>query len=280
MVLALGAGGWWGYQSLFDTTSAAAQVTPSRIRAQLLDAVEATYARELAAAEQAADWQERERLREAAAAQRAAQAGRVDDLAETFRQIAEGSKAGSVFTELTRILQEQGVGEALAYVETQRPGILERVRARQAAAVARNRAELEPLLTSARLYATEGKPDEARALYADVLALAPAWPDALDAHRSFLVEQGDLAVIRGDLGAAGRDFRAALERATQLADLEPETEQLALERRRSASNRLGDHAIARGISPGAEARYEQSSLSANASPTPTRATPAGSATCR
>src|SRR5271165_6857840 len=58
--------------------------------------------------------------------------------------------AGStqVFDEMTRILAEEGVDQALAYVATQRPGILEKVEARAIATREKNRADLLPLLKS------------------------------------------------------------------------------------------------------------------------------------
>ncbi len=255
-ILALGGGGWWAYQSLSVKTEAIAVVTPERIRAQLLAAVQDTYRRQLAEAEGLADWKGRERAREAAQAQRAAQSGRVDELTASFEELAAGSKAGSVFAELTRILQEQGVGEALAYMETQRPGILSRVRARRAAAQAKDRAELEPLLTSAGLYAAEGSADAARGIYGEVLGLAPDWPQALDAHRRFLIDQGGLASIRGNLAAAGRDYRLALERAERLVELEPENRDW--QRNLAAAwSWIGDLEVALGHGDTALAAYQR-----------------------
>ena len=191
----------------------------------LLTAVEDAYRDDLAQAEQASDWQERERRREAAEAQRAAQLARIDDLAASFAAIERQGESTSVFKELTRILQEQGVTPALAYMETKRPTILKRVRARQAAARERDRAELEPLLASARLYATQGQADAARGLYGEVLELEPDWPSALHESLGFLIEQGDLAVIHGSLPDAKRDYAEAQARAERLLEVEPKNPQ-------------------------------------------------------
>ncbi|WP_295437847.1 hypothetical protein [uncultured Thiodictyon sp.] len=51
-------------------------------------------------------------------------------LAASFAAIEARGEASSVFTELTRILKEQGVDPALAYVAAKRVGILDQVRAR------------------------------------------------------------------------------------------------------------------------------------------------------
>ncbi len=258
-LLVLGGGGWFAYERLIERTDAIATVTTKRIRTHLLAAVDDAYRRDLAQAEQAADWQERERQREAAEAQRAAQLARVDDLAAYFAEIERQGETTSVFKELTRILQEPGGGvtEALAYMETKRPSILERVRARQAAARERNRAELEPLLTSARLYATQGQADAARGLYGEVLELEPNWPSALHNSLWFLIEQGDLAVIRGSLPDAKRDYAEAQARAERLAAADPSN--AGWQHDLSVSLiKVGDIKAAQGDLAGALSAYEES----------------------
>ena len=114
-LLALGGGGWWAYQALSNKTDAATTVSTARIRAHLLKAVEDTYRRDLEAADRPADWQERERLRKAAEAQRRdTQLARIDDLAASFAEIERQGEATSVFKELTRILRDPGQGVAQA----------------------------------------------------------------------------------------------------------------------------------------------------------------------
>ncbi len=233
-------------------------ITTSHIRAQLQASVDATYRRQKAAAEAiVGDWAARERKLQAAAAQRAAQSERINALAEEFRRIARGPDADSVAKRLARILEEEGPTAALDYIETQRGRIIERIQARRAANRERDRAELEPLLASAGLYATEGAAQQARGLYAQVVELAPHWTDALDAHRWFLIDQGDLAVIRGSLNAAERDFALARRRVDALIALQPEEPRwqhnlgLCLER-------TGDLKVTRGDLDGAQQDFERS----------------------
>ncbi|AHF05466.1 hypothetical protein MARPU_07540 [Marichromatium purpuratum 984] len=227
-------------------------VTTPRLRTQLEASVEATYQRDKDAAEAiVGDWQARQRQLEAAEAQRDAQLARIDALAEEFQRIASGADADSVAKELTRILDEEGPSAALDYIETQRGDIIAHFLKDRAA----NRAKLKPLLASAGLYATEGEVEHARGLYAQVVGLAPDWPEALDTHRGFLIDQADLAVIRGDLDAAERDFTLARQRVDALIALQPEEPRwqhfLAL-----GLDRTGNLKVARGDLDGAQQDYD------------------------
>jgi len=233
-------------------------IDTSRMRAQLLASVDDTYDAQKAAAEAiTGDWQVRERRLEAAKAQRDAQLARIDDLAEEFQRIATGPDAESIAKSLARILQEQGPSAALDYIETKRGGIVARIRKRRAANRDRDREELGPLLASAGLYAAEAEAQPARALYTEVLALAPDWPEALEAHWRFLIDQGDLAVIRGTLDPAERDFALAGQRVDALIALEPEEPRW--QRDLSVSlERLGDLKVTRGDLDGAQQDFERS----------------------
>jgi tetratricopeptide (TPR) repeat protein len=90
-----------------------------------------------------------------------------------------------------------------------------------------------------------------------VLELEPEWPAALDGNRWFLIAQGDLAVVRGRLPDAGRDFVQAKGLAERLIGLEPDNRDwqrnigLCLER-------IGDTKAAQGDLAGALADYGQS----------------------
>ncbi|WP_058554598.1 tetratricopeptide repeat protein [Thiohalocapsa sp. ML1] len=247
-------------EAKLDRLSAQQQITAARIRAHLLDAVEGTYQRELKAAEEPADWQQRERLRQAAETQRSAQLTRIDEVAASFVEIEQGPNATEVFQELTRILDEQGVGPALAYVESKRGGILAQVQAIQASAEQRIRAALAPLLKAAQLYAAAGDAEQARATYRDILARAPDWPEAVEAGFVFLIDQGDLASTRATLAAAKADFDAArrlAERAAALAPPDGAGQQAAERRIGVAANWQGNIAVAEGRLDAAAAHYAE-----------------------
>ena len=150
-----------------------------------------------------------------------------------------------MFQEITRILTEQGVDEAIACVASQRFAILQTVRARVAAARERNRADLQPLLRAAVLHENKGQPTQARALYADVLSAEPDWPDALHDYLWFLFNQGDDGRVRTTQVDARRDYEEARRLALHLTALDPGNTQWL--RDLSVSyNKLSDVAVAQG----------------------------------
>jgi hypothetical protein len=189
-LLVLGGGGWWAYRALDQSVQQSSVVNTEKIRAHLLETIGETHRRELAEAGLAKTWQERQRLTEAAESAHAVRLGRIDELTASFADIEGRGAATSVFKEMSRIMAEQGVDEAIAYVAIQRGNILQTVKARKASASERNRAELQPLLQAAALHESKGQPNAARALYTDVLSAEPDWPDALHAYFWFLANQG------------------------------------------------------------------------------------------
>jgi len=143
----------------------------------------------------------------------------IDELAASFAEIERGRAATSVFEEMTRILSEQGVDEAIAYVGSQRNAILQTVCARVAAARECNRADLQPLLRAAALHENKGQATHARAFYADILSAEPDWPDALHGYIYFLANQGDHASVRTTQEDARRDYDEARRLALHLTVL-------------------------------------------------------------
>jgi hypothetical protein len=77
-------------------------ITTEKIRAHLLESVERTHQTALAEAAKAKGWEERERL-------------------ASFAEIEGTGRATHVFDEMTRILAEEGVDQALTYAATKRP---------------------------------------------------------------------------------------------------------------------------------------------------------------
>jgi hypothetical protein len=100
---------------------------------ELLESAERTHQATLADAAKAKGWEERERLQKAAEQANAARLSRIDELADSFAEIEGTSRSTQVFDEMTRILAEEGVDQAIAYAATQRAGILEKAEARAAA---------------------------------------------------------------------------------------------------------------------------------------------------
>ena len=255
-LLVLGSGGWWAYQQLYTSVEQAGVVNTEKIRAHLQETVAETHRRELAAAEQSPDWKDRQRLKEAAEAAHAVRLAKIDELAASFADIEGRGTATGVFQEMTRIMAEQGVDDAIAYVAGQRATILQTVRARAAALRERNRADLQPLLKAAALHESKGQPGEARALYTDVLGAEPDWPDALDAYFWFLTDQGDAALVHVTLADALREYGEAHRLALRLTAGDPGNTEW--QRDLSVSyNKLGDVAVAQGQLEDAAQAYRE-----------------------
>jgi phage tail protein X len=218
-------GGLWRMkhqqQQGFQALKEGQKVTAGRIRAHLMDASEHALKEELAQADKAQGGENRERLRDAAQRAREAREARIDELAASFAELESHIEATTVFKEMTRILTEEGVDAALAYAERQRPGVVERVRARKAVAQEQVRAELLPLLKAAGLHAVKGQVGPARAAYQQLLDLEPAWPEAMVSFACFLHDQSVQSQAHGSLSAAINDGRQALDLAQRLNVLNP-----------------------------------------------------------
>jgi tetratricopeptide (TPR) repeat protein len=226
LLVLIGSGVWWfGNRQHWDIQQISAEarhITREKIRAQLLESAEITHQNALAEAAKAKGWEERERLRKAADQANLGRLSRIDELANFFAEIEGTDRSTKVFDEMTRILAREGVDQALAYVSTQRASILEKVRARAAAAREKNRADLLPLLKSAQLEADRNQPVEAARQFGEVLVEEPDWPDALDAQFLFLITQGDYALGHGTLEGAFGYFQAAETTAQHLRKVDPD----------------------------------------------------------
>ena len=218
-LLLLAAGGWQAYHRLHKEVREAGVVDTAKIRSHLLKTVEETHRRELAGAETVADWKDRQRFREAAEAAHAGRLARIDELAASFAEIEGRGQTTGVFQEMTRILSEQGVDEAIAFVASRRGSILKKVQARTAAARERNRAELQTLLKTAALHEQKSQSTEADSLYGEILAAEPDWPEALHAAVWFHVNQGNTASTYTTSEAANRQFGEAYRLSQRLVSV-------------------------------------------------------------
>ena len=241
----LGGGGWWGYQQLQVGVQQVSLVNTEKIRAHLLQTTEETHRRQLAEAETSTDWKKRQELREAADNAHLLRRSRIEELAASFAEIEGRGTSTSVFQEMTRILTEQGVDEAIAYVGAQRSSILQTVRTRATVVRERNRADLQPLLRTAGLLQAKGQATEARNLYTDIFAVEPDWPEALHAFFWFLTDQGDLARVHTTLVETKREYEEAHRVAQRLTTSDPGNTEW--QRDLSVSHeKLGDVARAQG----------------------------------
>jgi tetratricopeptide (TPR) repeat protein len=186
------------------------QLDAARIRAHLTESSERKRDEDLAAADQASPSTERERLRGVAMKADAVRKARIDDLVNTFVALDDKTDSTPVLREMTRILSEEGVDAALAYIDGQRGSVLDRIKARDAAVHLQNRADLQPLLQAAGLQAAKGQNDLARKGYRDVLGVEPQWPEALEVFGWFLVDQSVHSKAHRPIGVAYADSQEAL----------------------------------------------------------------------
>ena len=126
--------------------------------------------------------------------------------------------------DLPRPDADLGAAPDPAAYQTERPDIPDDVDRIAQSAQTRIRSRLQPLLTSAGLYRAEGDAKKARDLYSQILTRSPDWPAAPHDSLVFLIEQGDLAVIRGSLPDAKQDYAEAHTRAKRLLEVERDEE--------------------------------------------------------
>lgn len=226
------------------------QITTEKIHAHLVQSVEKTHRREISEAEQVPDWKMRQELREAAEMAHRMRLSRIEELVVSIAEIEGRGTATNVFREMARILAEQGVDEAIAYVESQRGSILQTAHSRALSVRERNRADLQPLLRTAVLYQAKGQAAEARMLYHEILDVEPDWTEALNATYWFLIDQGDLSRVQTTQADALRNYEEGHHIAQQLAVRDPANTEW--QRDLSVSHdRIGDVLVAQGDGPGA-----------------------------
>ncbi len=230
ILLTLVAGGvWWTAFRKPDemvklVTQAVAQqleeLQPERIREQLVKQIEATYQRDLTEAESLQDWRKRDEAKQAAAASRDRRLGQVDEFLRSITATIQSGDASPEFVELNRIMREQGVESALAYVTLQQSRLLELVTAEDAQHERQRRRRLAPLLEGVRLHLTRGELLQAEELCDKLLAADAHWPEALHEHFWTQIELGDRALRYETLSRAAARFQSAHASAEQLRKLD------------------------------------------------------------
>ena len=214
---------WWmkrAQDKAIEIIKVGPKITTAGLRKQILLGSERKRDRDLAEAENA-EPAKREKLRQAALDAHQSRSSRVDELAQSFAELEGRADATAVFREMTRILEQEGVDLALAYIAEQKGGILDRIRQRKASEQQQTRTELQPLLAAAQLQGSAGQSVAARAGYRQILTLDPAWPAALSAYAFFLHDQSSQSQRHGTLAVALADAEEAHTLATRLHTADP-----------------------------------------------------------
>jgi tetratricopeptide (TPR) repeat protein len=189
-----------------------AKIKPDEIKEQLRKTIEATYQREVQAAEKLTEWQKRDEAKRDAAAARDKRLGQVDEFLTSITSTIKSGDASPEFLELTRIIQEQGVDQALAYITRQESRLLEEAEA----LTLKKRRTLAPLLEGVRLHRSKGELAEARTLCDKLLKQDADWLDVLHEHYVTMIELGDRATKYETVAVALAHFEAAEVSAKRL----------------------------------------------------------------
>ena len=167
----------------------AQKITAASIRLRLEEASEKARNEALALAEKEPRFDERERLREQAEKAHQTRLSRIKELADSFVELEQQSDSSPILREMTRILSEETidpVDKALVYFDRQRVALRGSGASRKQAEQERSRRDLVPLLKAAELEQTRGRPDAARARFAELLDLEPAWAQVMERFAYFL----------------------------------------------------------------------------------------------
>lgn len=234
LLLALGAGIAWKLNrnstEIKDVVSTAVKesveklvnFSPELIEVQLRKQIKATYQRELAEADKLPDWKKRDEARQWAEESRERRISQVEAFLLSITKMVESGNASPEFIELTRIIQEQGVEEALAYIALQESRLLDRAGKLVAEKQQVIRNTLAPLLEAVRLHYTRGEYAEARTRCEKLLAIDPNWPDALHEHWATMTELGIQAEKYEAVTMVLENCEAAERSARRLVQIDPQ----------------------------------------------------------
>ncbi|MEM9369187.1 MAG: tetratricopeptide repeat protein, partial [Planctomycetota bacterium] len=252
VLVLLTAGTWWSMQNVARGLSEQSRQT---IRGRLLVAIEETYQLELGEAESILEWRERDAARRSAADRKETRVSEIDDFLSSITTNLENPS--KEYLELLRILEDQGVDEALAFVEARKPDLFATAAARKEGAATKNRRTLAPVLTEAELLISKGQYIKALESCERALEIAPGWPEML--HQAWLAsaEHSDLVMERRGVTEAKAWIQKGWVLAQQLAESDPGRAQV--QRDLSISlNKLGDVSVQAGDLDAAREFYQQS----------------------
>jgi tetratricopeptide (TPR) repeat protein len=198
-----------------------AVLKPDEIREHLRKTIEATYHKELQEAEQLTEWQKRDEVKLDAFAARDKRLGQVDEFLTSITSTIQSGDSSPEFQELTRIIQEQGVDQALAYITSQESRLLEQAEKLATEKQRELRHTLAPLLEGVRLRRWKGERIEAVGLCDRLLKLDADWPSVLHEHCLTMIELGDQATMYETVEIARSHFEAAEVSAQRLVQVAP-----------------------------------------------------------
>ena len=152
-----------------------AALKPDDIKTQLRRTIEETHLRQLQEAEKLTAFDKRDEAKKSAAEMRERRLGKVDEFLKSITSTIQSGEASPEFLELTRVIQEEGVDRALAYIASKEWRLLDEAEH----LTQQKRRKLSPLLEGVRLHLTKNELDPALALCEKLLKEDGDWPDLL-----------------------------------------------------------------------------------------------------
>ena len=170
----------WKIGAQVEQVSKLQTITLDRVQGHLRDASEQALERDLAAADSAPLFDDREKQREAGRKAHERRMSRVTDLAADFVALGKKEDTSPILREMLRILntreETHSVEKAIGFLEGQLEAILTRVDTRRQAEQEQNRRQLQPVLEAARLAEANGQSAKARQYYEACVQREPDWP--------------------------------------------------------------------------------------------------------
>jgi tetratricopeptide (TPR) repeat protein len=189
-------------------------------RAFLLSAAEKELVVELEEAEKEENWEQREQRRRAAEEEYKNKVELTNHLIDnSYNPPGKGGLRGGTWDKMVEVAKKHGVDAALAYLDNRRAEELAEIAAMKTEQEEARRLKLEPYLYGAYFAMNSGKSDKAEALFRDVLASDPGWPEARFQFCQFLsLIKGPRAEDRGTIAEAMRIHEEAHRIARRLVE--------------------------------------------------------------
>ena len=197
-------------------TEQLAALKPEDIKAQLRRTIEETYQQQLQEAEKLTAFDKRDEAKKSAAEMRERRLGQVDEFLKSITSTIQSGEASPEFLELTRVIQEEGVDRALAYIASKESRLLDEAEQ----LTQQKRRKLAPLLEGVRLHQTKNELEPALALCEKLLKQDGDWPDLLHLHAWIHDELGDRAMNYETVASALAHYEAAEKSARRLVALD------------------------------------------------------------
>lgn len=195
---------------------AKSQADPEVIRDQLRRIFDETFQRQRDEADSLPDWRDREKAVAAAEQRRNDRVASIDAFLFSISDRVETGDASREFIEMNRVLEEQGVDQAIAYVTARQDRLF---RAAESARATRGsaRRDLAPVVEKGELLVGKGDYDGAVTTIDPVLQLEPNWPEAMKVGFDSHYDRGQQLDERGRRSL--QDFDTAVKWAQRRFEL-------------------------------------------------------------